>query len=175
MEKLNIDNFKLVGEAKLNNNSWNFEWLINNNYLKNSNSRIYLIIINNKIVKIGKSESKNGIRETLNMYKNGRSGSPSLRSFGIYYLILEELKLNNNVKFYCYWNNIKINLQMKYFLKYQKSEISVSIDTIEKNYCYEYKSIFKKYPKWNFKENNEKFPSYIRKLYTEQVNNRNLL
>lgn len=56
-------------------------------------ARLYFIVSNGEIVKIGASNSEGGMRSTLYIYQDGGVlGKPSLRSFGVYTLIKRELE-----------------------------------------------------------------------------------
>ena len=47
-------------------------------------ARVYLIVVDGIIMKIGGSQAVGGIKATLTIYKDGGSnGRPSIRSFGI--------------------------------------------------------------------------------------------
>ena len=47
-------------------------------------ARVYLIVVNGVIKKIGGSQAEGGIKFTLAIYKDGGvAGRPSIRSFGI--------------------------------------------------------------------------------------------
>lgn len=47
-------------------------------------ARVYLIVVNGIIVKIGGSQSNGGIKNTLQIYQDGGvNGRPSIRSYGV--------------------------------------------------------------------------------------------
>jgi len=62
--------------------------------------RVYLIVINGIIKKIGGSSSRGGIKTTISFYENATQGSPGPVRFVIHQLIGEELEKNNNVEIY---------------------------------------------------------------------------
>ena len=62
--------------------------------------RVYLIVINGVIKKIGGSSSRGGIKTTISFYENATQGSPGPVRFVIHQLIGEELEKNNDVEIY---------------------------------------------------------------------------
>ena len=60
--------------------------------LKTNVSRVYLIVVDGIIKKIGASQDKGGIKGTFNIYKDGGvKGRPSIRSFGIWYFLYHNI------------------------------------------------------------------------------------
>ena len=55
-----------------------FVFLCDKNIQKKENGRIYFIVIDNEIYKIGSSECKGGIKNTFAFYEGGLGGSPSI-------------------------------------------------------------------------------------------------
>ena len=68
--------------------------------LKNDAGRVYLIVINGEVYKIGGSVAKGGIKSTMSFYVSGNTGRPSIRSFGINQLIYEALMKGEEVSVY---------------------------------------------------------------------------
>ena len=99
-------NFKKVANFSLNHSNskplWRSEFVISNDELTNTNSRCYIISVNDIIKKIGKTETKQGIKDIAG-YGCGNSGSPSNRTTGIHYYIGRELMKGNNVSLSCIW------------------------------------------------------------------------
>lgn len=161
---------------------WCVFYVCDKNNKTKENGRIYLIVVyekdengkiynNGKILKIGSSECKGGIKNTFNFYQGGLVGSPSIRTFGVHKLIQEQLDLGNTIKIFAL------------FIEPIKVVIDGLFSSIEKitypqikemeDLCREdYKKIYGKYPIWNFQENAEEWPEYIKIGYKEQVNNR---
>jgi len=51
-------------------------------------ARVYLIVVNGEIKKIGGSQADGGIKNTLSIYRDGGTKErPSIRSFGIWYFL----------------------------------------------------------------------------------------
>lgn len=167
--------YKKPRVEKSSENKWKGKWDIDykcsKDIQKKENGRIYLIVVNNKIYKIGSSASKGGIKATLGCYITGLGGSPSIRTMGIPVLIQELLDAGNEIKIYALFND-QIQV-VTYGLSSVKEETTYpDVKSMEEACRVDYKNIYGKYPEWNFQENHEKWPAHIKKLYTEQVNQR---
>ena len=161
----------IVQKTTNSKGKWKLEYICEKEIQKKENGRIYFIIVDNEIYKIGSSECKGGIKNTFAFYEGGLGGSPSIRTFGIHLLIQEQLNLGKNIQIYAL------------FIQPIKVIISGLLSSIEKitypqikemeDLCREdYKKIYGKYPQWNFQENVEEWPEHIKLAYKEQVNNR---
>jgi hypothetical protein len=170
-----IENLIYIGDIiEKNTNSkgkWKLDYKCDKNVQKKENGRIYLIVIDGIIYKIGSSECKGGIKNTFGFYEGGLGGSPSIRTFGIHLLIQEQLNLGKKIQIYVLFiEPIKVVI----------TGLSSSIEKITypqikemEDLCREdYKKIYGKYPMWNFQENVEEWPEHIKLAYKEQVNNR---
>ncbi len=161
---------KKVGDKGLS--TWDIIWLPEVNHLiKQENGRIYFIVVDNIIKKIGCSECKGGMKTTFAFYKGGLGGSPSLRTFGIHHLIYDELLANRNVELYGMWNK-SIKVQVQGLFGEEEQEIYPAIRSMEDKCRLEYKQVYGKYPEWNFQENAEQWPTHIQELYKAQVQQR---
>ncbi len=70
-------NFNYLKDLKDENNQ-----SLSQNILTQNVARVYLIVVNGEIKKIGGSQADGGIKSTLNIYKDGGvKGRPSIRSF----------------------------------------------------------------------------------------------
>ena len=55
-------------------------------------ARVYIIVVNGEIKKIGGSQDKGGMKHTLQIYRDGGvNGRPSIRSYGIWYFLFHEV------------------------------------------------------------------------------------
>ena len=152
--------------------TWDIQWESEvSNLIKQENGRIYFIIVDNQIKKIGCSECKGGMKTTFSFYKGGLGGSPSLRTFGIHHLIFDELNQNRNVELYGMWNN-PIKVKVQGLFGEEEQEIFPAIRSMEDKCRLEYKEVYGRYPDWNFQENAEQWPSNIQDKYKEQVQQR---
>jgi len=179
-QKLNIKNITnaiSLGEIILNNNkkskaTWKIIWYNDAlKYISLENGRIYIIVSDDEIKKIGCSECKGGMKSTFNFYQSGLGGSPSLRTFGIHHLIYDELINNKKILILGIFNEpIKVNV--KGLFNITEEIIYPSIKSMEDKCKNDYKSIYNKFPPWNFQENIEEWPENIKQLYKIQVQNR---
>jgi hypothetical protein len=151
---------------------WDIKWENDvKDLIKKENGRIYFILVNNEIVKIGCSECKGGMKTTFGFYKGGLGGSPSIRTFGIHHLINKELEKGHNIQIYGMWNE-PIEVLVKGIFTESTELIYPSVKSMEDKCRNDYKSIYKCFPIWNFQENGEEWPDWIKNLYKEQVQNR---
>ncbi len=171
----NVPNIVYIGNiVKKTTNSkgkWKLDYVCDKEIQKKENGRIYFIIINDEIYKIGSSECKGGIKNTFGFYEGGLGGSPSIRTFGIHQLIQEQLNLGEIIKIYALFiEPIKVTIQgiVSSVERITYPQIKEMEDLCRKDY----KKIYGKYPQWNFQENVEEWPEHIKLAYKEQVNNR---
>tara|TARA_E500000178_G_C16838732_1_gene669547 strand:- start:320 stop:865 length:546 start_codon:yes stop_codon:yes gene_type:complete len=145
---------------------------IDQNILNDSSGRVYLIVSNQEIMKIGGSMSKGGIKATLSFYISAMQGGPSQRSWCIHLLIEKELRKNNKVE--CWMiKNEKVDAQisgLKTTLTQKVAAFKESEDLCKK----EYKEINNKFPPWNFQENHEEYPKDLTNLHREHMSSRAL-
>lgn len=121
--------------------------------LKDNAGRIYLIVSDDIIMKIGGSQSKGGIKSTLSFYQGGMQGGPSIRTYGGHILMKEELEKNKKVEIYMITSQ-KIKMKVKGLFKEEELEVS-SFKEMEDKCKDDYKQKEGKYPPWNFQENGE--------------------
>jgi hypothetical protein len=163
-----IPNLFRVGHAQLltesNTKLWNLVWDSNTpqNILTQDNGRIYFIVVNGQIFKIGYSDSQGGIKNTLTSYSSsGNSGRPSDRTHGIHVLITEELLKGNKVEFYfTYLQSISYPLQLMDG-NTKLIDVTPSGKVLEVENLTLYKSQMGHYPIWNLQESGQPWPTYI--------------
>lgn len=138
--------------------------LLPENILKINVPRVYIIVSNGIIKKIGGSEDKNGMKGTLNIYKDGGiNGQPSQRSIGIWWLLFHEVINGNKVEFYMIYQDL-FNKEVKGLFGKTNKKVSISYKHIEGQCLADYYSIEGKNPDWNFQENHEVWNSEITDL-----------
>ena len=96
MEICNVSTALKVGKIVLNTSksksNLKVEWEdLPASTLKSNAGRVYLLVVDGLIKKIGGSVGKGGIKTTMSFYVSGNTGRPSIRSFGFYTLIHEAL------------------------------------------------------------------------------------
>jgi len=162
MEIKDVKTATKVGEiSKVYNNPkkfWTVEWdgkLYNK--IKDSRGRVYLIVVNGKINKIGGSADKNGLKGTFSWYENNAlSGGPSVRTHGIHLLINEELINGSKVELYMI-SSEKVKTKVKGLFGKIEKETNIDFKEIENLCKEEYFNLEGTYPKWNFQENNQQW------------------
>lgn len=170
-----IQNVIYIGDiVRKNTNAkskWKLDYKCDKLIQTKENGRIYLIVVDDVIYKIGSSECKGGIKSTFSFYEGGLGGSPSIRTFGIHLLIQEQLELGKKIQiFVLFIEPIKVKIS-----GLQSSIEKTTYPQIKEmeDLCREdYKRVYGKYPRWNFQENVEEWPEYIKEAYKEQVKNR---
>lgn len=146
---------------------------MNKDILKDNSGRIYLIVVNGIIKKIGGSQCKGGIKNTLAFYQGGMQGGPSIRTYGIHILISEELEKGNKVEIYMITSQ---KAKMKTRGLFDEEEIDVSAFKDMEDKCK--KDYVKKegaYPEWNFQERHEPWREDILKKLNEHDSKRKSL
>lgn len=122
--------------------------------LKDNSGRIYLIVIDEKIVKIGKSKSKGGIRSTMSFYQGGMQGGPSIRTYGIHILLKEELEKGKKAEIYMIPSK-KVKMLIKGLFDEEEIEVTPDILDMESKCKGDYLKEKGEYPPWNFQERGE--------------------
>ena len=143
-----------------------------NDILKMNVSRVYIIVVNGDIYKIGQSSDKGGIKGTLAIYKDGGvKGRPSVRSYGIFHLMMEQIKKGSKIEFYMiFQNDIKGKIK-GLFKEYNHQNIRISPKIIEERCLLDYK-IYEnnKFPLWNLQEQGKDWPDIIKKIHSDIYN-----
>ena len=133
--------------------------------LKDNAGRVYIIIVNGSIKKIGGSQSKGGIRATLSFYQSAMQGGPSLRSYGIHLLIKEALDEGSRVEIYLITSK-SVRASVKGLFSEERKQTNVFKEMEDK--CKEdYKKIEGDFPEWNYQERAVLWPKKIHKSYVE--------
>jgi hypothetical protein len=155
-----------VAQAVLVGNNPKKKWKLNwkegttRSYLEKE-GRVYLIVSDENIMKIGGSTDAGGIAGTLKWYEDSAlTGKPSTRTYGIHILIEEELRKGKNVEFYCIWGN-KIITPIKGLFGEKEMETTADFKTMENLCKNDYTSVEGSLPDWNFQEGGKKWPIYI--------------
>ncbi|HVT75213.1 MAG TPA: hypothetical protein VHD69_02265 [Candidatus Paceibacterota bacterium] len=141
--------------------------------LKDSSGRIYLIVVDGVIKKIGGSQSKGGIKSTLLFYQGGMQGGPSIRTFGIHLLIRRELEQNKKVEIYMITSK-KTKTLVKGLFSEDEAEVAAFKDMEDK--CKkDYKETEGVYPPWNFQERGEAWAQDILRAHNKHGKKRKSL
>ena len=127
------------------------------NKIKLDNSgRVYLLVVNGEIKKIGGSASKGGIKSTLSFYECSMTGSPGKPRFILHLLIRDELLKRNEVEVYMIQSKVTL-AKVSGLFDVQDLEIA-AFKEMEDRCRKDYYKIEGKHPDWNFQENNQDYP-----------------
>lgn len=149
------------------NNNIKVEWLEEKNgydiplsVLKDNSGRVYLIVVDGTIKKIGGSQAKGGIKGTWGPYCGAMNGSPSVRTYGIPLLIKEQLVRGRKVEIWMI-NSEKVIAPVKGLFGERKSKVGIDFKAIENKCKDDYKNKEGGHPEWNFQERNKPWPRWI--------------
>ena len=175
MEIKEVKTAKKVGDFELRNDNNPNKIKINYNTgelsdeeLKEDVPRVYLIVSDGKIKKIGGSASKGGIKATMSFYVNARSGSPGPVRFIIHELIRRELEEGKKVELYMI-TSPKVKSRVCGLFDCNKEIEVASFKEMEDRCKEDYYNKEGKYPDWNFQENNESYSKKYNDIYKEYL------
>ncbi len=138
--------------------------------LQNNAGRVYIIVVDGVIKKIGGSQSKGGIKATLSFYQSAMQGGPSLRSYGIHLLITEALEKGKKVEIYMITSQ-SVKASVKGLFSEEKKNTNVFKEM--ENKCKEdYKKIEGDFPEWNYQERAVPWPKKIHESYVKFLTKR---
>lgn len=137
--------------------------------LRENYARVYLIVVDGEIKKIGGSQSEGGIKQTLEIYRDGGiGGRPSIRSFGIWYFLYSTMLQKHKIEFYMIFQD-NFEAQIKGLFGYNKVlKASYSYKLLENCCMNDYlKQSNGKYPDWNVQEQAGDWPVEIKIKHSE--------
>lgn len=146
-------------------NKINIKYLfdIDKKVLSDNSARIYLIVQDGVIKKIGGSTSKGGIKATMNFYTSAMTGSPGVPRFVVHLLIERALKKRSKVELFMI-TSPRTLATINGLFGPRKVEIA-SFKEMEDLCKSDYYSKEKKYPDWNFQENHKPYPADLAKKH----------
>ena len=136
---------------------------IDNKILTDDSARIYLIIQDGIIKKIGGSASKGGIKATMIFYTSAMTGSPGVPRFIAHLLIKKALMNKSKVELFMI-TSPRVLAKVSGLFGYKKVKIA-SFKEMEDLCKSDYYSRERKYPDWNFQENHKPYPSELAKKH----------
>jgi hypothetical protein len=162
-----------------NNTRLNFNYLENlkdenrnklpQSILRENVARVYLIVVDGEIKKIGGFQDKGGIKHTLSIYRDGGiGGRPSTRSFGIWYFLYSTILEKHKIEFYMIYQP-NFEAEIKGLFGYNKvTNASYSYKLLENCCMNDYLAKNKgKYPDWNVQEQAGDWPAEIKIKHSE--------
>ncbi|WRA45495.1 GIY-YIG nuclease family protein [Helicobacter pylori] len=165
-------NFNYLKDLKDENNQ-----SLSQNILTQNVARVYLIVVNGEIKKIGGSQADGGIKSTLNIYKDGGvKGRPSIRSFGVWYFLYHTILTGAKIEFYMIYQP-NFETQVKgLFGFYAIKDASISYKLLEQACLTDYRNNSNDaLPEWNVQEQGKDWPSDIKDEHaniTQKAQNR---
>ncbi|WRC03948.1 GIY-YIG nuclease family protein [Helicobacter pylori] len=165
-------NFNYLKDLKDENNQ-----SLSQNILTQNVARVYLIVVDGEIKKIGGSQADGGIKSTLNIYKDGGvKGRPSIRSFGVWYFLYHTILTGAKIEFYMiYQPNFKTQVKGLFGFHAIK-DASISYKLLEQACLTDYRSNNNDaLPEWNVQEQGKDWPNDIKDEHantTQKAQNR---
>ena len=163
-------NAQLVGKVVLNTSTsksnLRMVWEdLPTTFLKNNAGRVYLLVVDGEIKKIGGSVGKGGIKSTMSFYVSGNTGRPSIRSFGINTLIFESLNSGKLVEIYIIQSE-QVLAPVKGLFGTEESLVS-AFKEMEDKCVSDYVKFTGSYPDWNYQEQAKPWEQYIQEGHAQ--------
>lgn len=132
---------------------------ISKDVLKDNAGRVYLLVKEGKIMKIGGSISKGGIKSTMSFYVSANTGRPSIRSFGINQLVYEATLKGEKVSVYMITSE-QVSAPVKGLFGSETLTIS-AFKEMEEKCIADYVASEDNFPAWNYQEAGKAWEQYI--------------
>ncbi|WP_120908636.1 GIY-YIG nuclease family protein [Helicobacter pylori] len=165
-------NFNYLKDLKDENNQ-----SLSQNILTQNVARVYLIVVDGEVKKIGGSQADGGIKSTLNIDKDGGvKGRPSIRSFGVWYFLYHTILTGAKIEFYMiYQPNFEIQVKGLFGFHAIK-DASISYKLLEQACLTDYRNNNNDaLPEWNVQEQGKDWPNDIKDEHantTQKAQNR---
>ncbi|MBM0603208.1 GIY-YIG nuclease family protein [Helicobacter pylori] len=165
-------NFNYLKDLKDENNQ-----SLSQNILTQNVARVYLIVVDGEIKKIGGSQADGGIKSTLNIYKDGGvKGRPSIRSFGVWYFLYHTILTGAKIEFYMIYQP-NFETQVKGLFGFHAiKDASISYKLLEQACLTDYRNNnHDALPEWNVREQGKDWPNDIKDEHantTQKAQNR---
>ena len=135
--------------------------------LKSNAGRVYLLVVDGEIKKIGGSVGKGGIKSTMSFYVSGNTGRPSIRSYGINTLIFESLLHDKEVQVYIILSE-QVLAPVKGLFGTEKTLVS-AFKEMESKCLSDYVNFAGSYPDWNYQEQAKSWEQYIQEGHAKMM------
>ncbi|WQX52634.1 GIY-YIG nuclease family protein [Helicobacter pylori] len=165
-------NFNYLKDLKDENNQ-----SLSQNILTQNVARVYLIVVDGEIKKIGGSQADGGIKSTLNIYKDGGvKGRPSIRSFGVWYFLYRTILTGAKIEFYMIYQP-NFETQVKGLFGFHAiKDASISYKLLEQACLTDYRNNNNDaLPEWNVQEQGKDWSNDIKDEHantTQKAQNR---
>lgn len=129
----------------------NADWSITDKAILNDPAgRVYLLVVDGTIMKIGGSADAGGIRRTITTYAAGNTGRPSIRTYGIALLIRQALEAGSSVEVFMIPSERVVAPVKGLFGK--EEALVASFKEMEAKCLVDYVAEEGSHPAWNFQE-----------------------
>lgn len=129
---------------------------ISEDLLKDERGRVYAIVIDGVIDKIGGSQAKGGIKGTLGAYLSGFAYGMSARTYCVWKYLIQAIDNNKKAEIYCVWADT-VEVDVPTMTGSSKQVIATDFHAIEKNFVEEYVIKEGKYPELNMQESGRRW------------------
>tara|TARA_B100001057_G_scaffold396112_1_gene405839 strand:- start:1086 stop:1736 length:651 start_codon:yes stop_codon:yes gene_type:complete len=146
----------------LQSNLINLSYIKDKEIISKKNSHVYFFCANDKIVKIGASETS--IKDNMSYYvERAIAGGFSPTRFMCHMLIYAHLKLQNEIKIHAitYQN---IDVEIKDLDSVSPQNVGLSSKDLEQICIKQYYNKCNNYPEWNLQEQSKEYPEKIFEL-----------
>lgn len=161
-------NFKYLDEIKDEHGK-----ILDKKILTQNFARVYIIVVNGEIKKIGGYQDAGGIKGTLQIYQDGGiKGRPSIRSFGVWYFLYHTILTGAKIEFYMIYQENFVKKVKGLFKLHTIKNASISYKFIEQCCIADYLGKSGgKYPEWNVQEQGADWPMEIKTQHAEIAQN----
>lgn len=164
-------NFNYLKDLKDENNQ-----SLSQNILTQNVARVYLIVVDGEIKKNGGSQADGGIKNALNIYKDGVKGRPSIRSFGVWYFLYHTILTGAKIEFYMIYQP-NFETQVKGLFGFHAiKDANISYKLLEQACLTDYRNNnHDALPEWNAQEQGKDWPNDIKDEHantTQKAQNR---
>jgi hypothetical protein len=129
---------------------------ISRDLLKDNRGRVYAIVIDGEIHKIGGSQAKGGIKATFDAYCGGFSYGMSARTYAVWNYLSQHLMQGKRVEVYTVWADT-VTVPVPTMTGAEEQTIAVDYHAIETNFVDEFVEIEGRYPELNMQESGRKW------------------
>jgi len=139
--------------------------------LKDNVARVYIIVVDGVIKKIGGSQAKGGMKKTLAIYQDGGvGGRPSIRSYGVWHFLYQSILKKAKIEFYMIYQE-SFETKIKGFWDFNVKKSYVSYKLLEECCMEDYlKNENGHYPEWNVQEQGADWPQEIKENHSKLTN-----
>ena len=130
---------------------FNYDNEITKEIRKDNRGRVYAIVVDREIVKIGGSQAKGGIDGTFGAYFGGFAKGMSERTYCVWNFMMQQIEQGKNVEVWCVWAHT-VTLPVPTMYGREEQTIAIDFHAIENNFVNEYVRIESTHPYLNTQE-----------------------